>query len=125
MIRTLNIVFTLTSIAALVGVYALKYSVEETASAKAAIEHTISRQEADLSLLKADWAYLNQPAHVGPIVTRHVDQLGLQPLKQAQILSFDIIPMRPEAPDNDAMTALFESLESGNDPADAPLQGLQ
>ena len=125
MIRTLNVILVLTSLAALAGVYGLKYSVEETATRKARLEATIERQEGELSLLKADWAYLNQPAHVGPIVTRHVDQLGLQPLKQAQISSFDIIPMRPEAPDNDAMTALFESLESGNDPADAPLQGLQ
>jgi len=125
MIRTLNIVLTLTSIAALVGVYALKYSVEETASTKAALERTISRQVADLSLLKADWAYLNQPAHVGPIVARHQEQLNLQPLKQAQISSFSIIPMRPAAPDTSALDALFESLEAGVDPADTPLQSMQ
>lgn len=125
MIRTLNIILLLTSIAALVGVYALKYSVEETASTKASIERAISRQEADLSLLKADWAYLNQPSHVGPIVTRHIEQLNLQPLKQAQISNFNIIPMRPAAPDDAALNALFQSLEAGVDPADAPLQSLQ
>lgn len=125
MIRTLNIILTLTSIAALVAVYALKYSVEETASTKASIERAISRQEADLSLLKADWAYLNQPSHVGPIVTRHIEQLNLQPLKQAQISNFNIIPMRPAAPDDAALNALFQSLEAGVDPADAPLQSLQ
>lgn len=125
MIRTINIVLVLTSIAALVGVYGLKYSVEETASAKAAIERDIARQEGDLSLLKADWAYLNQPSHVGPIIARHQEQLDLQPLKQAQISSFDIIPMRPAAPDSQALDALFQSLETGVDPADAPLEGLQ
>ena len=36
MIRTLNIVMVCTSVAALVGVYGLKYSVEETASEKVA-----------------------------------------------------------------------------------------
>jgi len=125
MIRTINIVLVLTSIAALVGVYGLKYSVEETASAKAAIERDIARQEGDLSLLKADWAYLNQPSHVGPIIARHQEQLDLQPLKQAQISSFDVIPMRPAAPDSQALDALFQSLETGVDPADAPLEGLQ
>jgi len=125
MIRTINIVLVLTSIAALVGVYGLKYSVEETASAKAAIERDIARQEGDLSLLKADWAYLNQPSHVGPIIARHQEQLDLQPLKQAQISSFDVIPMRPAAPDSQALDALFQSLETGIDPADAPLEGLQ
>jgi hypothetical protein len=124
MIRTLNIVLTLTSVAALVGVYALKYSVEETASAKAALEHTIARQESDLSMLKADWAYLNQPSHIAPIVERHVADLNLQPLKASQIGSFDLIPMRPPAPDAEGLTELLESLEAGVDPAAGiPLEG--
>ena len=46
MIRTLNIVLVITSICALVGVYALKYSVEETASEKSAIQRQIERQQA-------------------------------------------------------------------------------
>jgi hypothetical protein len=117
MIRTLNIVLTLTSVAALVGVYALKYSVEETASAKSAIERTIARQESDLSMLKADWAYLNQPSHIEPIVDRHLEALNLQPLKQSQIGAFDLIPMRSPAPDTEGLTELLESLEAGVDPA--------
>ncbi len=44
MIKTLNIILVMTSIAALVGVYMLKYTVEETASEKAAIERQIDRQ---------------------------------------------------------------------------------
>jgi hypothetical protein len=124
MIRTLNIVLTLTSVAALVGVYALKYSVEETASAKSAIERTIARQESDLSMLKADWAYINQPSHIEPIVDRHLEALNLQPLKQSQIGSFDLIPMRPQAPDSEGLTELLESLEAGVDPAaGAQLEG--
>jgi hypothetical protein len=116
MIRTLNVVFVVTSIAALVGVYALKYSVEETASEKAAIERQIDRQEADLSLLKADWAFLNQPANVAPIVTRHVAELNLQTLAQDQFGGFDGLPMRMKAPDMDALDGLFESLDAGVDP---------
>jgi hypothetical protein len=116
MIRTLNIVLVVTSIAALVGVYALKYSVSETASEKAAIERQIDRQEADLSLLKADWAFLNQPANVAPIVTRHVAELNLQVLGQEQFGRFDTLPMRLAAPDADALDGLFESLDAGIDP---------
>lgn len=116
MIRTLNIVLVITSITALVGVYALKYSVEETASEKTAIEHQIDRQEADLSLLKADWAFLNQPANVAPIITRHVAELNLQTLAQDQFGRFDTLPMRMKAPDMDALDGLFESLDAGVDP---------
>lgn len=116
MIRTLNVILVISSICALVGVYALKYSVEETASEKTAIQRQIERQQADLSLLKADWAFLNQPANVGPIVTRHVAALNLQPLAQEQFGRFDDLPMRMKAPDGDALDSLFEALDSGVDP---------
>lgn len=116
MIRTINVILVVTSICALVGVYALKYSVEETASEKAGLQRTIERQEADLSLLKADWAFLNQPASVGPIVTRHVAELNLQMLAQEQFGRFDTLPMRMKAPDMTALDTLFEALDSGVDP---------
>jgi hypothetical protein len=115
-IRTLNVVLVITSIVALVGVYALKYSVEETASEKASIERQIDRQEGDLSLLKADWAFLNQPANVAPVVTRHVAELNLQSLAQDQFGSFATLPMRMKAPDAAALDGLFESLDAGVDP---------
>lgn len=117
MIRTLNIIMVGTSLVSLVGVYALKYSVEETASEKARIERLIEQQESELSLLKADWAYLNQPAHVGPIVARHQEALGLEPAKQEQFGSIESLPMRRvEEPDTAALDALFESLDAGVDP---------
>ena len=117
MIRTLNILLVCTSICMLVGVYALKYSVEDVAAEKVKLQHTIERQKADLSLLQADWAYLNQPSHIEPIVDRHLEALNLQPLKQSQIGAFDLIPMRPPAPDTEGLTELLESLEAGVDPA--------
>ena len=117
MIRTLNIIMVCTSIAGLIGVYALKYAVEETASEKAAIERRIDRQEGELSLLKADWAYLNQPAHVAPIIARHAEALGLAPTRQDQFGSIDALPMRPVVEnDTAALDTLFESLEAGIDP---------
>lgn len=117
MIRTLNILMVGTSLLGLVGVYGLKYSVEETASEKVRIERQIDRQEAELSLLQADWAYLNQPAHVAPIVVRHQAALGLEPVKQEQFSNMDGLPMRPvEEPDTIALDALFESLDAGIDP---------
>ncbi len=116
MIRTLNIILVCTSLVALVGVYGLKYSVEETAAEKADLQRQIDRQQGQLSLLKADWAYLNQPAHLGPIVMRNEAALNLQTLKQEQFGKFSAIPMRLKAPDNTALDDLFASLESGVDP---------
>ena len=121
MIRKLNIALMVTSAIAFVAVYALKYSVEEVAKSKTALERQISHQQADLSLLEADWSLLNQPGYLQPIIDRHQDQLNLQPIKQSQFGSLDDLPMRPVAPDTSAMTALFQSLEAGVDPADKPI----
>jgi hypothetical protein len=117
MIRTLNLVLLGTSVIALIGVYSLKFSVEETATQKAAIERRIEQQNGELSLLKADWAYLNQPGRVAPIVARHVEALGLQAVQPEQFGGLANLPMRPAAPDKAALDALFESLNAGVDPA--------
>jgi hypothetical protein len=116
MIRTLNILLVCSSIGLLVWVYALKYSVEDVAAEKVNMQRQIERQTADLSLLKADWAFLNQPANVAPIVTRHLAELNLQPLSQDQFGNYDTLPMRMKAPDTQALDSLFESLNSGVDP---------
>ena len=116
MIRTLNILFVCSSICMLVAVYALKYSAEDVAAEKVNLQRMIERQQADLSLLKADWAFLNQPANVAPIVNRHVAELNLQPLSQDQFGGIDMLPMRLKAPDTQALDSLFESLKSGVDP---------
>ena len=116
MIRTLNVILVVTAIGMLVAVYALKYSVEDVAAEKVALQRSIERQLADLSLLKADWAFLNQPANVAPIVTRHLAELNLQGLAQDQFGTFTGLPMRLKAPDTNALDSLFESLNSGVDP---------
>lgn len=123
MIRTLNVMLVCASVAALVAVYAIKYSVEETANEKVAIERQIDRQEGELSLLKADWAYLNQPSHVAPIVARHAAALGLVPISPQQFGSLEGLPMRPIIQkDETALDELFSSLEAGVDPAEQSVE---
>jgi hypothetical protein len=116
MIKMLNAIMLCTSVAGLIGVYALKYSVEDIATDKTRIERKIDRQAGELSLLKADWSYLNQPAHVAPIVARHQEALALVPTNQDQFGRMDNLPMRPAAPDTAALDALLTSLDAGIDP---------
>ncbi|KKC35609.1 hypothetical protein WH87_16310 [Devosia epidermidihirudinis] len=122
MIRNLNIILIFTSILMLSGVYALKFSIEHTASERTALAVLINSQEGDLSLLKADWAVLNQPGHIDPIVQRHQIALAIAPVKQEQFGAFANLPMRPAKPNSSAMDSLFESLEAGIDPIDAILE---
>ena len=122
MIRTINVILVLLSVAMLAGVYALKFSIEGTAAERTALAVKINEQEGELSLLKADWAVLNQPGHVDPIVRRHELELAVGPVKQEQFSSFATLPMRPAKPDTAAMDALFQAVAEGIDPIDAILE---
>ncbi len=122
MIRNLNIILIFTSVLMLSGVYALKFSIENTASERTALIAEIDSQEGQLSLLKADEAVLNQPGHIEPIVRRHELALAIAPVKQEQFGAFADLPMRPAKPNSSAMDSLFESLEAGIDPIDAILE---
>ena len=104
------------------GVYALKFSIENTASERTALIAEIDSQEGQLSLLKADEAVLSQPGHIEPIVRRHELALAIAPVKQEQFGAFADLPMRPAKPNSSAMDSLFESLEAGIDPIDAILE---
>lgn len=122
MIRNLNIILIFTSVFMLAGVYALKFSIENTASKRTALIALIDSQEGEISLLKADEAVLNQPGHIEPIVKRHELALAIAPVKQEQFGAFNNLPMRPAAPNSAAMDSLFTALEAGIDPIDAILE---
>ncbi len=122
MIRNINIVLIFVSIAMLAGVYAIKFSIEGTASERSALIAEISEQEGQLSLLLADWAVLNQPGHIEPIVRRHQEELQIAQVRQEQFGAFSALPMRPAKPDTAAMDALFMAISEGIDPIDAILE---
>jgi hypothetical protein len=122
MIRNINIFLIFTSVLMLSGVYALKFSIENTASERTALIAKIDAQQGQLSLLKADEAVLNQPGHIAPIIERHQFALAIEPVKQEQFGAFDALPMRPAQPNSAAMDSLFTSLEAGVDPIDAILE---
>lgn len=114
--RWLNLVLLLTSFCALIVVYAQKYHAEDLSLQVAALEQDVERKTHELSTLKADWAYLNQPGRLQPIVERHAEVLGLAPIKTEQYQNIEDLPMRPSGPDADGLEALLLSLEAGIDP---------
>ncbi len=116
MIRGLNLVLLITSLFALVGVYAIKYGSEDIARQKNELTRTIGRQQAQLSSLRADWAYFNQPSYIAPIVARHAEALGLQTIDAKQFALIADLPYRPERQNEPALDALFAALDAGIDP---------
>lgn len=124
-VHRLNIVLAIVAVIAVVAVYSQKHVAELTADEIVRIERAMARQQADLSILKADWAYLNQPTHIQPIVDRHNEVLNLQVAKVAQFGNFSDLPMRPQQRlDTDALDALFETIEAGEDPIGSLLEDL-
>lgn len=124
MIRNLNIILIFASVLMLSGVYALKFSIENTASERTRLIAQIDAQQGEISLLKADEAVLSQPGYIEPIVRRHEMALEIAAVKQEQFGDFAALPMRPviQKPNTAAMDSLFEALEAGVDPIDAILE---
>ncbi len=116
MIKGVNLVLFFTSIFALVGVYTIKYQSEAISSDKHALMRTIDQQQARLSSLRADWAYLNQPANIAPLVARYSEVLKLETVSAEQFGTIADLPMRPEITNDAALTALFAALDAGIDP---------
>lgn len=124
-LHRLNLILAVISVLAVVAVYSQKHVAELTAEEIGRINSAIGRQQAELSILRADWAYLNQPTQIQPIIERHNEVLGLQIAQAKQFGNFDDLPMRPQQRlDTDSLNALFETIEAGEDPIGSLLEGL-
>jgi len=125
MIRIVNICLAIVSMVALVGVYAQKHISETTAEEVVRLERAIEDKQEQLSILRADWAYLNQPNHIQALVRPHNEVLGMQVAQVRQFVTFDDLPMRPQMRlDTQALDDLFETIEAGEDPIGSLLEGL-
>ncbi len=117
MIKWLNIILLFACIASLAGVYVVKFETIELTKQKNSYFNKGEQLKNDISMLKADWSFLNQPSYIEPVVRRHQVDLGLDILEQSQFININDIPMRKETSlDDAALTALFEALDSGVDP---------
>ena len=125
MIRWLNIILFILAISSLVGVYYIKYQTIEKAEQKIALEQKIKEQKNELSLLRADWAFLNQPAYIEPIIIRHQEKLALRPVEQKQFIRFsDLADRGISEAERQALSDLFESLDKGVDPIGSLIEEL-
>ena len=124
-LHRLNLILGIVTVIAVVAVYSQKHMAELTAEEIGRVERSIAAQQAELSILRADWAYLNQPTHIRPIVNRHNDVLTLQVAQASQFGSFADLPMRPvQRLDTESLDALFQTIEDGEDPIGSLLEGL-
>ena len=126
--RIFNLVLVVAMLSGALVTYDMKHKAELTADHVAALKADIAKEKDQISLLRAEWSMLTQPARLEGVVAKYTDHFKLQPFSPTQIASLDQIPMRPaDAPaipvkDSDPLGQILTQLEA-NDPA--AIMGVQ
>ena len=71
------------------GLYLVKYSVQNIQREVVAMKENLGREKESLHLLKAEWAYLNRPERLRQLAERHLD---LVPLDSRKIEEVSVLP---------------------------------
>lgn len=111
MTRWLQLLSIIAAASAAVFVFHIKYRAEGVAKHVSDLQREVDEENETISLLKAEWSLLIQPARVQDLVSRHEDVLKLQPLDPTQITELENLPMRPTGPAPDDEAALSAILE--------------
>jgi hypothetical protein len=93
--RLLNLTLILLILASAGLTYNSKHEVEAAAAAVADLRIELSREKDALSLLKAEWSVLTQPARLQELVTLYATELGLEPFTPDRLVAIDDVPLRP------------------------------
>jgi hypothetical protein len=100
MFRTTDMVMIGLMVAAAAFTYKTKHDAENQFDLLRKVEAQIRYEEDTISILKADWSLLTQPARLQRLTETYAGQLNLVPVEPQQIVTLDTIPQRPpELPD--------------------------
>lgn len=95
MIKRATLVWLLLAACAGTGLFIVKYEVQGLEDRLAATNHDVLDDLDAIHVLKAEWAYLNQPARLEDLGDRLLD---MEPMTAAQVTTIDQIPLR-DAPE--------------------------
>ena len=78
--------------------YRENYATQEVVRQTQALQRSIGAAQVRLSMLRAEWAYLNRPDRLMQLAELNFDRLGLLPLRPDQFGSVDEVafPVEPE-----------------------------
>jgi len=104
MTRTIAIFWLCAALTAALGLYLLKHEVHGLERDLRQEQSAMLATQEAIHVLRAEWSYLNQPAHIAELARRH---LGLVPLPSEQVieladLAAHLVPLEdtpdPEVP---------------------------
>jgi len=93
--RTTDIVLIAVMVAGAAFTYNTKHQVEAQLSEVRKIEAMIRFEQDSLTILKADWSLLTQPARLQKLTEIYQDELQLAPLDAHQVVGVDELPAKP------------------------------
>jgi len=96
------------------GLYHLKHEVQALEDNLFRVNRTILAEQEAIHVLHAEWNYLNQPARLQALASRHLD---LQPMKPAQLGTLADLPRRPVDPASPALPAPAAPMAAAPAPA--------
>jgi hypothetical protein len=103
--RLLNLLFLAAMIAGAGVTYDLKHKAELAADRVARLQDEIAKESDRITVLKAEWSMLTQPARLQELVGKYSDYFQLQPFSPQQVATIDQIPLRaPDAGDDASRT---------------------
>ncbi len=92
MIRFLNIVAVIALLGTAVWVYSIKYETIFYAEQVKKLEHKLDREHEAITVLKAEWQLLNQPARLQDLSDKFLDA---KPVEARQIIKPSELPDKP------------------------------
>lgn len=96
MMRTIFYILTTLSVIALAfWAYRENYATQAALAETRALRHEIRASHERLSILRAEWAYLNRPDRLRDLADINFDRLGLLPLRPEQFGHIDQVAYPP------------------------------
>jgi hypothetical protein len=107
MMRIVNIVLVVLMLGAATWTYNVKHEAERNLADIRALERKIALEKDTINLLKADWAYLSQPARLQKLSDLYAEELQLRPTEPQQIVHPDELPAPPVVPQSDGIAEII------------------
>ncbi|GAB4355741.1 MAG: hypothetical protein Kow0026_15130 [Oricola sp.] len=107
MMRIINIVLVVLMLGAATWTYNVKHAAERNLAEIRKLERKIALEKNTIDLLKADWAYLSQPARIQKLADQYADELKLRPTEPQQIVHPNELPAPPLVPKDDGIAEII------------------
>lgn len=110
MVRQTTLAALLVAAALSLGLFSLKYQVQELEAELTGIERGIVSEERAIHVLRAEWAHLNEPGRLRQLAEKH---LGMGPISARQLSRFDGLADREPVPAPDFQPVAVRPADAG------------